>query len=105
MKNTFLLQKPNSEVPQIPTAIAYDGKIPINHKKMQYLAKIVLYIPNEYKPFYEEVLTRSTTATMEDDGQSEGEQQFSVCVWALYCIVQDTSMLQSQTNIYYLTFL
>ena len=68
------LQKPNSKVPQIPTFIAYDGKIPINHKKMQDVAKIVTYIPDEYKPFYEEVLTRPTSETMEEDGRSEGEQ-------------------------------
>lgn len=77
VKKTFLLQKPKTGVPQIPTEKAYNKKIPIKDKKIQDVAKIVTYIPDEYKPFYEEALMRphvdETTATTADDGGSEGE--------------------------------
>lgn len=72
MKDTFFLQKPNT-TSHIPTAKAYREKIPINHKKIQDVKKIVTYIPDDYKQFYEEVITRPTTETAQD-GESEGEQ-------------------------------
>lgn len=72
VKHTFFLQKPNT-LPQIPTDKAYKKKIPINHKKIQDVAKIVTYIPDEFKKFYEVVITRPTTE-MAQDGDSEGEQ-------------------------------
>lgn len=61
-KYIFLLQKPNTR-PELPSTKAYNNKVPINTKKMDDIRKIVQYVPDDKKHFYEDVLTWPTTAT------------------------------------------
>lgn len=51
----------------IPTQKAYDSRIPINYKKLQDLKKIVHYVPEEYRQFYEELTQWPTTNATESD--------------------------------------
>ncbi|KAL4720658.1 hypothetical protein ACJJTC_018253 [Scirpophaga incertulas] len=60
VKATFLLQKPFT-IPKIPETLAYVTKIPINEKKMNDIKKIIQYIPDEFKDFYNLILTWPTT--------------------------------------------
>lgn len=62
MKHTFLLQKSKVD-PVLPTAQAYRQKIPINQKKMDDMRKIIQYIPDDRKEFYESILAWPTTSS------------------------------------------
>ncbi|CAH1114661.1 unnamed protein product [Psylliodes chrysocephalus] len=62
-----LLQRMGTR-PPLPTSDtpAYDGKVPINEKKMADLNKLAKYIPAEYQDFYTEVFAWPTTETKND---------------------------------------
>lgn len=62
VKYRFLLQKTGVH-PVLPTTKAYRQKIPINQKKMEYIRKIIQYIPDDKKEFYESILTWPTTSS------------------------------------------
>ncbi|KAL4708423.1 hypothetical protein ACJJTC_019659 [Scirpophaga incertulas] len=66
VKATFLLQKP-STIPKIPETLAYVTKIPINEKKMNDIKKIIQYIPDEFKDFYNLILTWPTTRSESEE--------------------------------------
>lgn len=71
LKHMFLLQK-NRVTPSLPTTRAYTEKIPINQKKMEDVRKIIQYIPEDKKEFYENILTWPTTTTSDDTIAEEG---------------------------------
>ncbi|PSN40966.1 hypothetical protein C0J52_22716 [Blattella germanica] len=63
---TFRLKKQNDV--ELPTTAAYNGKLAINIKKLQDIAKVTHYIPDEYKLFYEDILKYpSSTADSDKD--------------------------------------
>lgn len=62
IKATFLLQKPSTH-PEITETKAYASKIPINEKKMNDIRKIMPYIPDELKNFYDVILSWPTTTS------------------------------------------
>lgn len=57
----FALGKPAGVCPALPTETAYTGKIPINYKKMDNLKKLVQYVPDDKKHFYDELVLWPTT--------------------------------------------
>lgn len=73
IKHTFLLRKPirNNETEYLPTQHAYSTNIPINFKKINDLRKLLGYIPDEHKPFYDELLARPTTGQTIDSESEE----------------------------------
>lgn len=66
VKATFLLQKPSTN-PKIPENPAYVTKIPINEKKMNDIKKITQYIPEEFKIFYDIILSWPTTSSESEE--------------------------------------
>lgn len=57
----FSLGKPSAVCPNLPTTFAYTDKIPINSKKMDHLKKLVQYVPEDKKLFYDELILWPTT--------------------------------------------
>lgn len=55
----------------ISTQKAYNSEIPINNKKLEDLKKIVHYVPEEYRQFYEELTQWPTTNAAESDDDNE----------------------------------
>lgn len=71
VKKTFKLKKTNTI--QLPDTQAHPtGKVPIKKKKLQDLRKIIHYIPDEYRPFFEEKLSWPTSAN--DRNPSDDEE-------------------------------
>lgn len=66
---TFKLKKTNTVV--LPDTKAYPvGKVPIKKEKLQDLQKVIHYIPDEHRPFFQERLswpTKTTAVANEDD--------------------------------------
>lgn len=46
----------------LPTELAYTVKKPINIKKIEDIKKLIPYVPETFKYFYEEILEWPTTA-------------------------------------------
>lgn len=65
----YSFKRSESDVVPLPTASAYNGKVPIKKPKIDDVRKIIQYIPDEHKAFYEERLTWPTTdvETANDD--------------------------------------
>lgn len=59
--STYNLAK-TANKPQLPTDRAYTQKVPIKTKKIEDIAKIVKYIPDEHQPFYTQFENWPTTA-------------------------------------------
>uniref|UniRef100_A0A2H1V258 SFRICE_001675 n=1 Tax=Spodoptera frugiperda TaxID=7108 RepID=A0A2H1V258_SPOFR len=59
-------KKPSTD-PKIPEVPAYVTKIPINEKKIYDIYKITQYIPEEFKDFYDNILTWPTTSSENED--------------------------------------
>lgn len=73
VKLTFKLKKAN--VVQLPNTLSYPmGKVPIKKEKLQDLQKVIHYIPDQHRPFFEEKLAWPTTAErlVSDDENSDG---------------------------------
>lgn len=68
-KASFQLVKGNEEV-VLPKAMAYNGHVPINGKKLADLQKIVHYIPEEYKEFFTEILAWPTRDREQSDNEN-----------------------------------
>lgn len=66
VKSTFKLKKNNCV--ELPNTKAYpEGRVPIKKEKLNDLKKIIHYIPEEHRAFYEERLQWPTTSAQEDD--------------------------------------
>lgn len=64
--HTFKLRKFNSPV-SLPTALVYDGSNSIDTKKMNDIRKVVQYVPDEFKEFYDRILAWKTTSASEEN--------------------------------------
>lgn len=56
----------------LPTEKVYNGKVSIKQKKLQDVTKIVHYIPDEYREFYQNIfkwLTETTFRAEDDDSR------------------------------------
>lgn len=47
--------------------INYNAKVPINYKKLEDVSKVVHYIPDDFMPFYDKILTKPTTKRENSD--------------------------------------
>ena len=59
VKKTFRLMK--KDVSGFPTSSAYSSCVPLNSKKLNDLRKLLQYIPDKHRPFYEKLLEWPTT--------------------------------------------
>ena len=50
-----LLKVKSHPIPGLPITTAYDSPLPINHKKIADINKIMQYIPEEKKGFYDSI--------------------------------------------------
>ncbi|KAG8330617.1 hypothetical protein J6590_058683 [Homalodisca vitripennis] len=66
---TFRLSKGHDNIILLPEEKLYTGKTPVNPKKMQDIAKVIQYIPDEHQHFYEEVLRLPTDSAHSDDDE------------------------------------
>jgi hypothetical protein len=61
-KSTFHLKKPNTEIIPFPSEKAFRDKNPINRKKIEDIRKVLKYVTEECKPFYDTIMDWPTTA-------------------------------------------
>lgn len=70
MINTFKLTKPKVDHVPLPVETrAYQDKVPIKKQKIADMTKIIQYIPEEHRPFFEEKQTWPTVGGVEADEQ------------------------------------
>lgn len=55
------------DVVQFPIEKAYDGKVPIKKKKIEDVSTVLQYIPDEFKPFYQDRLAWPTIEAHDTD--------------------------------------
>lgn len=67
---TFKLKK-GASIVVMPTDKAYNSKIPINSKKIEDIRKVLHYIPDEFKEFYNGALEGPTSTNAESDENDE----------------------------------
>ena len=67
VKHTFKLKKPNVREFTFPTEKAFTGKNPINLKKIEDIKKVLKYVPEEHKFFFDIITSWPTTTAEGED--------------------------------------